>query len=418
MLKHGTFIILFLFAASGLAQSGTASPYSFNGLGEISFRGNQINRMMGGLDIYNDSIHANLNNPASYGTLKLTNYALGINYRSNELSSEEGTEKIATASIDYLAVGIPAGKFGFGFGITPYSSLGYQLEALNDTTTPNKLNRFEGSGGINQAFFSIGFPLSKYLTFGTTINYNFGNLTYRNSQFVDGVDLGTFLSSRSSISGVSYQFSTNINIPLKKRHELTAMFTYIPAATLTSQNEKAYFTQSLLGNTISDVEEIDLAPEGLTETNLMASENIRYGIGVGKRKKWFLGAQQNLIKSANFKNDFIEMDNVSYKNGKQLSVGGFFIPNFSSISSYWKRVVYRFGFRSEQTGVLVNNYEITDSGISFGIGLPMNGLSNTNIGFEIGKKGSKNDNSLKETYWALRIGFSLNDLWFVKRKYN
>ena len=25
---------------------------------------------------------------------------------------------------------------------------------------------------------------------------------------------------------------------------------------------------------------------------------------------------------------------------------------------------------------------------------------------------------IKENFWALRIGLSLNDLWFIKRKYN
>lgn len=418
MLKKCILILTIFLSTLGLAQNGTASPYSFNGLGENTFRGNQINRFMGGLDVYNDSIHANLKNPASYGTLKMTNYAVGINYRSNQLSSPEGEASVATASIDYIAVGIPAGKFGFGFGVVPYSSLGYRVESLDETITPNKLNRFEGSGGINQAFISVGFPLFKRLTVGATINYNFGNLTYRNSQFIDGIDLGSFLTNQSSVSGVSYQFSANIDIPIKNKGEFKGMFSYQPKSDLVSQNQRAYFTQSLSGNNIADAQEIDLTDDGLAETDLMVSQTISYGVGFGKPKKWFLGMQQNLIQLADFQNDFVQFDNVSYKNGSQFSVGGFFIPNFRSISSYWKRVVYRFGFRTEQTGVLVNNSEITDSGISFGVGLPMIGLSNTNIGIEIGKKGSKNNNLVQETYWAVRVGFSLNDIWFVKRKYN
>ena len=53
------------------AQSNTSSPYSIGGLGELAFKGNAINRHMGGLDIYSDSLHANLNNPASFGDLKV-----------------------------------------------------------------------------------------------------------------------------------------------------------------------------------------------------------------------------------------------------------------------------------------------------------------------------------------------------------
>ena len=71
------FLSLNYFASS---QIGSSSPYSFAGIGELNFRGNQINRFMGGIDVYNDSIHANLNNPASYGDLKMVTYSLGLNY--------------------------------------------------------------------------------------------------------------------------------------------------------------------------------------------------------------------------------------------------------------------------------------------------------------------------------------------------
>ena len=60
------------------AQNSSASPYSLGGLGDITFRGNAIDRMMGGLSVYSDSIHANLNNPASLGELKLTTYSVGV----------------------------------------------------------------------------------------------------------------------------------------------------------------------------------------------------------------------------------------------------------------------------------------------------------------------------------------------------
>ena len=48
----------------------------------------------------------------------------------------------------------------------------------------------------------------------------------------------------------------------------------------------------------------------------------------------------------------------------------------------------------------------------------MAGYSNTNVTFELGSLGTKKDGLIKENYWAVRLGFSLNDIWFVKRKYN
>jgi hypothetical protein len=48
----------------------------------------------------------------------------------------------------------------------------------------------------------------------------------------------------------------------------------------------------------------------------------------------------------------------------------------------------------------------------------LGGLSNANIGLELSQRGQKDSGLVKETIVALRVGLSLNDIWFVKRKYN
>ena len=83
---------------------GTTSPYSYFGLGEVNFRGTQINRFMGGLEIYNDSIHANLSNPSSYAKLKLTTYSLGLNYRNNNLTDTNGSKSLISSGLDYIGL--------------------------------------------------------------------------------------------------------------------------------------------------------------------------------------------------------------------------------------------------------------------------------------------------------------------------
>ncbi len=86
------------------------------------------------------------------------------------------------------------------------------------------------------------------------------------------------------------------------------------------------------------------------------SEKIKYGFGFGKSKKWFVGVQQNSINSVIFGSEFMEKDNIKYSSGTQFSIGGFYLPNFSSLTSYWKRIVYRFGYRSENTGLIFNSF--------------------------------------------------------------
>jgi hypothetical protein len=89
-------------------------------------------------------------------------------------------------------------------------------------------------------------------------------------------------------------------------------------------------------------------------------------------------------------------------------------------------VVYRGGIRYEELGLQVsgdgiNSSDINEFGISFGLGLPIgrrSGFSNANLGFEYGQRGTQDAGLIRETFFNFSLGLSLNDTWFIKRKYN
>ena len=416
------YIYLIIFLAGSpfiFAQSNTSSPYSIGGLGEIAFKGNAINRHMGGLDIVSDSLHANINNPASLGDLKLVTYSLGLNYKSTKLSSNASNESVTSASIDYLVVAIPTKKFTFGFGILPATSVGYRLQSVFDSEDINNVvNRNEGYGGLNQTFISIGFKVFEFLNFGVSANYNFGKITNESSRQEQNIDFGTFFTKTSSLVGFNYRFATQLKIPLTSKVRLDAMAYYVPKNSLTATNESVYFTRSVTTQDLGDFENVDLAARNLKETSISLGDQYSFGLGITKEKKWFVGGQYSQRNSADYVNNFISLDNITYANGSRLSFGGFYLPDYSSITSYWKRIVYRAGMRFEDTGVLFNNQPLKETGISFGVSLPMAGYSNANIGIEFGKRGSQDNGLIQESYWNLIVGLSLNDIWFIKRKFN
>ncbi|MEN8851639.1 MAG: hypothetical protein ABF256_00060, partial [Candidatus Arcticimaribacter sp.] len=116
-----------------------------------------------------------------------------------------------------------------------------------------------------------------------------------------------------------------------------------------------------------------------------------------------------------------------YEDSSRLCVGGMYITKYASITSYWKRIAYRAGFRQETSGVIVNSVPLEETGMSFGVSLPLGGFysatnvsgySNLNVGLELGQRGVDTGGLVKENFWAVRVGLSLNDLWFIKRKYN
>jgi hypothetical protein len=106
-----------------------------------------------------------------------------------------------------------------------------------------------------------------------------------------------------------------------------------------------------------------------------------------------------------------------YDKFSNISIGGFFTPNMNSISSYFNRVTYRAGFNYQKTGLVVNETDINEYGISFGVSLPIGlKLSNVNLGFELGKRGTTDNNLVEEQFFNFRLSLSLNDKWFRKQK--
>ena len=430
MLKNILLIFTVMVTTVVAAQNSTASPYSLGGLGDVTFRGNAIDRLMGGLSVYADSIHANINNSASLGELKLTTFSVGVHYKNTQLSSTEAKENVTSSSLDYIAVSIPTKRFGFSFGIMPYSSVGYRLQSLegiDDEIAPDVLSRYEGNGGLNRTFFSVGIPVFKGLNLGASFIYNFGTINTQASRQEENIDFGTYLANRSVLSGLHSQYSAHLKLPLNKNITLDAFGSFSPEHNIKSKNEQTYFTRSLTTQDLGSFQEVDLSARGLEEVNLTIGNELSYGLSVGQNKKWMFGAQYTEVNSANFSNPFIQINNIGYQDSSRLAVGGMFIPNYSSITSYWKRIVFRAGYRQENSGILVNNIPLEETGISFGVSLPLggfysannvSGFSNFNIGVELGERGVNEAGLVRERFWAIRAGISLNDLWFIKRQYN
>lgn len=420
-IKNYLLVILIFSYFSIFSQTNTGSPYSLNELGEINFTGNVSYQSMGGIDSSIDSIEFNINNPSSLAKIKTTNYLIGTFYKSSSISNSLLKENIKTSNINYIAIGIPVKNFGFGFGVLPYSSVGFNLQTTEEYNDDNSISSrlFGAEGNINKAFLSVGIPFLKYFSFGASANYNFGKFNYEKFNLMNGVNYGIFSNSSSEISGFTYNFSSNVLIPLKNDLSLSILFSLYPEGELDSYNIESLYTSnasSISLESLGDFVDIDLDSRGLENTKLPVPKKSIYSIGLEKKNSWFIGAQYENKLSSGFENVFLDLRNVSYRDANSISFGGYFIPDSSSLVSYWKRIKYRFGIKNDKKSIIVNNLPINQFSLNLGLGLPIAGLSKANLGLEIGKIG--NDDLIKENYFSLRLGLSLNDVWFIKRKYN
>lgn len=434
MIKKLLIVLIALFAFQLNAQQGTSSPYSFYGIGTLKFKGTVENKSMGGLSIYTDSIHVNLRSPAAYvgPNLKSFNeesrpvkFAVAGSTNRLNLKANSGTANTNASTFDYLTLSIPIGKFGMGFGLLPYTSVGYKLE---DTDNDFVTNRYTGEGGLNKTFLGVGYQIAKGLSIGVDVSYNFGNVRNSVTEFIydDEGNLVQYQSrenNRSDLSGLNYNVGLSFRTMLSKKLELVTGLTYAPESILTSNNQRSFSTIVISGVSGQEFEvntiEADLEAVGLKRTDLTLPSRISFGAGFGQPLKWFLGAEYTYQNTKKFSNPIFSVDNTTFVNASNISVGGFFVPDYDSFSKYWKRMTYRAGLHYENTGLEINNETINEFGISFGVGLPVGSVfSNANLGFELGKRGTTNQNLIQENFVNVNISLSLNDRWFQKLKYN
>ena len=436
MIKKLVLVFIAVFAIQSFAQNGTASPYSFYGIGSLKFKGTVENRSMGSLSIYSDSIHINLRNPAAYGQQNLAVYknenrpvtfAIAGSHSRLSLKSDSGTDELKNTSFDYFALSIPIGKLGVGIGLIPYTSVGFKLETLIDDGRINE--RFDGAGGLNRTYLSVGYPITKNLSAGVDVSFYFGNIKNRTIKYLynpdgDLIQYQTREKNRSDLSGFSMNIGLMYKGKLSRKLNFQSGLTFQPETSLNSNNERTFSTivinevteQEFVLNTI----DANLEGRGLDKTTSNIPYKLTFGGGIGQERIWFVGAEYTYFNMENFSSELYVDNGTSYENSSTIAIGGFIIPKYNDFNSYFKRMVYRAGMRFENTGLNINNTSIDEFGISFGVGLPIGEdlFSNANLGFEFGKRGTTQNNLVRENFFKFQLGLSLNDRWFRKRRFD
>ncbi len=410
MLKRIILGVFILITSISIAQEGTTSPYSFYGIGLLKFKGTAENRSMGGISVYSDSIHTSIQNPAGVADLKLINYNVGGSNKIVTQKTITQEQQQTTTSLDYISIGIPIGKLAASFGIIPFTSVGYDLENIDgDVNT-----RFTGEGGLNKAFVTFAYKVTEKFNLGFETSYNFGNIQNTAFSETEGLELASQETNRSDLLGFSFNIGASYKTMITDELQLTASATYTPETDFESENSRQRATVFVLESgdqIIRNAIDVDVA-----NTDFVFPSQYTLGIGIGKPKKWFVGAEYSDQKTSNFTNRTFELENVAFTDATKYRLGGFYIPEYSSLRSYYKKIVYRAGIRFEETGINLNGEGIDEFGISFGVGLPVGRLfSNVNLGLELGRRGTTDAGLIQENFLNIFLSLSLNDKWFDKR---
>ncbi len=380
------------------------------------------NQMMGGLGVYTDSIHLSLNNPAGLGKLGVTTYAGGLTHKEIRLETFDELQRSSVSNLEYLAIAFPLKmqEAGLAFGIRPYSSLGYDLQDIRTSSGGENISvQYTGTGGINQVFLSSGIQLMPNLRVGATVNFHFGSIEVERQQITEGVAFGTLDERISRINGFDFNYGLTYEPKVSSKHTLFSSLRIHTQTNLTSENSQRIGTFVPITGTEIETINVDLDEDFLHFTEIKVPTTYSVGLGYGEDKHWFIGAEYSTQQFSDFRNRFLRSANVEYEDASSIALGGFYIPNYTSIDSYLSRVTYRAGLRLDNTGYVVNDKQLENFGITFGMGLPLGiNFSNLNLGFELGRRGTTMNGLVRESYFKVSVGLSFNDRWFQKRQIN
>ena len=361
----------------------------------------------------------NLKNPASYYYNRITTFEAGLLSNNYSFSTGGQTSKNSNGYFAYFAIAFPVSKhFSASLGLRPMTNVGYNI-----TTTPTidsigtVNNQYQGSGGINSAYLGIAYSPCRNLSFGINISYLFGDLT--NTQNVlYPPNINAFNSQVTENTDIR---SLYLNYGLMYSFRLTrSWYVTIGATAALASNLNA--TYSLLS-----VSEVGTTPQTNIDTIQDSSVKgkirlpLMYGVGITLKKgdKWTFTFDYDVQNWSQY-SFFGQSQNLA--DSKQMGLGIQYIPK-RNFGTFFQRVHYRAGFTYNQTYLDINNTQLNDMALTFGIGMPVGGnnvmmrTSMINLGFQIGQMGTTSNNLLQEDYIKIMLGFTFDDRWFVKRRF-
>jgi hypothetical protein len=416
-----------LITSASYAQSSTASPYSAFGIGDKAKSNSNYHNTLGGLgNGISNGNYLNTTNPASYSNLKLSTFEFGIlgsfeNYKQDQTSSG-----FSTVNLSQLSLGMNVGeKMGFAFALSPESSIGYDItQAKKDVVFPGTpkdtvgvVNSFKGDGGVSSIMIGGAYKIMPNLSVGANVKYYFGNLEQStNQEFDNNAYLSSRLENTLYVKDLVFDFGAQYTHQLNETKSLTLGVVYQPEANLNTEQTDYHYTFKHNSTSESKVDTISF---GTKDGSISLPGKIGFGLGYTIEDKLYLGADVNLYQWSGFTRNGISDDR--YKNSTEIILGASYTPNKNDVRSFWKRSEYRLGMRYYTGHIAPNAPELSTTasefGINFGIGLPIRKARGTlQIGFELGQRGTLENNLVKEQYFKTSLALTLRDRWFVRRK--
>ncbi|MEN9440746.1 MAG: hypothetical protein RLZ33_822 [Bacteroidota bacterium] len=440
------FLTLFFVGISlfNFAQLST-SPFSSYGLGE---KGNVDHSVFTGIGnstiMYFDSTVLNFYNPATYNTIGVGQplYSLGLSSRMSFYKQNDITRLTTSAYFEHFAMAFRIKKhFGFAFGLKPFTRKGYEVYDRIKVGSDSMKYSYLGSGNTSQLFLGLSSNLLKIgnstLSVGANLSYLFGTSTNERRSVIittANTNIGGVDYNQLNIKSFHYELGAYYKYILKERHLFTLAATIEPTQKLKATKDEYLFYGIVDSPSSFDTLYSNSGQKG----NVTLASNFTLGLNYTfnfsdlrknqstRKSSISLNASYNSLDWSKFNSSFDSTNSLLATS--KFTVGIQYIPETeflrsSNTSKFIERIRYRAGAYQYTLPYAMNNTQISDRGVTLGIGIPVVALrsaSTINFGFSYGNRGTGIATDLNEKYVGINFGISIapsvSDPWFRKRK--
>ena len=430
---HRRFLTVLLAACSTVLTfgqaTGTYTPYSIYGIGDLSQPGSAYNKTMGGAGVaLRNNRVLNLTNPAAVTARDSLAFMADFSlYSDNKMFRQQDIKSASnTFNINDLAMSFPIWRSSaMMVGVMPYSDTGFgysfdYTDPLLIGQTGNITYSATGSGSLYKAFAAAGVTFFKRLSLGVQWNYIFGSIEkVYSTTFNDASYNGILNGTTGKLAGSGFKFGLQYEQPIGPKHALTVGATYTTAVNLAGTMESYRYSS---GSAVSDTLYYKIDQLG-TDSKVRLADELAVGISFQERGRWVATVEYSRSDWSGCGLDgargFTASSAFSATTAQTFRAGFEIVPNRNDIRYYFNHVAYRVGAYHKTEYYLLNGKQVASTGVTLGVTLPIvNNYNGLTLGVDFGQRGSLTGDMIRERYINFSIGINLFDIWFRKPRYD
>ncbi|MBX3240136.1 MAG: hypothetical protein KIT80_22825 [Chitinophagaceae bacterium] len=388
-----------------------SSPYSVLGIGDIeeSFF-NRTSGMANTGQAYRSKYYLIQNNPASYSELQDQFFLVEASgrgkitaYSGNTLAAGSDRQS-RDFSVNRFSMGIKAAKWwGSSVGIMPFSTSNYAFSGKKSIQGTHIFTYadYEGTGGVNKVYWDNGFKIGKHFSVGVGASYLFGSLNQKET--LEGTELTESVITTNNIFLRNFHFTYGAQFFSK----LTSKWDIALGGTWSNKTDLYAQHSSEVSSSTTTIK------YDITKNDFFTlPQTVGAGLALTKNKKLMMAAD---YRYQNWSAIRYRGVGHSLTNSNRFSAG----VEFSHWQQAWPMMIekkfYQAGVFYGNSYLTVNNEQLKDMGVTLGVGFSSKRSTLSYlIGLELGMRGTRAKNLIKEQYGKITFTLSYKDFWYTK----